>query len=157
MDTMEELGLSSDRVSIVTPDDLPTIWPQISAIITEFGQTTLLHAAALADLYQQAIMNDLHIWVALSPEGEIMCVGICSVEVHAYELNYHVMWVGGYNLRTYLKLAVWRVEGYATLIGCHSVIYHRVRKGILRYLHRYGYTPDLSTVQKVLHKTNGVH
>jgi hypothetical protein len=94
-----------------------------------------------------------HGWTALSPEGDMEIFGICAWEIHEHDCSYHVLYIGGKNLRTHLREGLQELEKYVYLNGGSGLIFHG-RDGWSRLLAPYGYKP-MTYLHKNVRKTMG--
>lgn len=141
---------------MIKGQDLPRIWPMVERIMKAKGKDTLLNVYDIHDLYTGILNGQIHLWAGINENGTLQAVMLVGVELHAYETNLHVMWVGGFNLKAYLVRGLERVEQYGKLAKVHNIYLRRMRPGIARMVAKLGYTPETNTVKKYVKVMEGV-
>ena len=154
--TTEEPGLSfNETIWIADTNFIRNYYTYIQDLFVTKGKDTLLNVMSLEDLKIRLFDGSLHLWIAMDDNFEVDCIAIGALESHAYERNYHILWIGGANLKGHLLNAVRRLEEYAQLIGVRHVTLHKMRPGLARWMKKFGYKSDPTTVTKTFMRLEG--
>lgn len=124
-------------IGLVHPAVLPHIWGDVEDIVEEHGGEWL-KTVDLGEVLALLIQSKLDLWVG-TKDSELELVMICGWERHTKRSFYHIMWIGGKGLYSYLKEGLEKVEQYACLTGATEVVFTEGRLGWNRVLERYGY------------------
>lgn len=130
---------SGPEMGMVPKEAVPTVWPQVEAIMQEKAQKWL-EVVSPAEVFGWLINGDADLWLG-AHNGVIDGFVICMWEVHARRKRYKVLYIAGYELEKYLAHGLEKLEQYCAILGGEEVIF-RGRKGWVRWLRRFGYHPD---------------
>lgn len=137
----------------ILPEAIPIIWRDLEAFLA-------LHPAWLTEVDGiEGVLNFCargvyEAWVALSRRGDVEVLGICQWDRHKYESYYHILYLGGKNLRAYLKAGLGEAERYAYANGAAEIIFTG-RWGWKRLLRRFGYGQPVVQLRKNVRKVLG--
>lgn len=121
---------------IVHQNSIPVVWSDVAELIEEHGQDWL-QIVDLKEIYQNCLEDKIDLWVATN-NTRLEMVMFCCWERHAKRSYYHVMWLGGKDLKNYLREGLEKIEHYACLCGANEVRLGG-REGWEKLLAPYGY------------------
>jgi len=124
-------------IGLVSVGCVPVIWGDVQELIEEKGQEWL-KIVDLKEIYQRCLEDQLDLWIG-NEKTELKLVMFCGWERHAKRSYYHVIWIGGRDIKGCLKEGIQKIEHYACLSGGNEVRLGG-RGGWERLLKPYGYS-----------------
>lgn len=120
MDTAVVHGTNSTNLFALVPSDLPPVWPQIAYIMREHGRG-LIEYCDPEDIYQLAMDHKVLLWAGID-DGVVELVVILSIISTPKIKRGKIDWVGGSQLRKYLKLGgLERIEKLLMMEGAKMI------------------------------------
>src|SRR5262245_35448225 len=123
-------------VGLVDIPCIDNVWTEVSLLIEEHGQDWL-QVVSLESIYKNLKMDALDLWVGYD-KFDIHLAMICGWEPHAKAKFYHVLWMGGKDIRPALKEGMHKVEKYACFQGAKEIRFQG-REGWEKLLTPLGY------------------
>jgi hypothetical protein len=140
------------RIAKLTPEAVKALEADIVSFFTQYP--ALLTHLNSPEMLLNYLRNGIwHGWTALDSGGAMEIFGICAWEVHERDAYYHVLYIGGKNLKEHLTAGLKELEKFVHLNSGSSIIFHG-RPGWSRLLAPYGYT-SMTYLQKNVRKAMG--
>jgi hypothetical protein len=127
------------RIGLLPPD-------ATRALAAEFRAFFALYPAWLTQvdtpehIIERCVIGLYEPWMALDEDGTPEILGICGWERHKNMSFYHILYIGGKNLREHLVEGMKELEKYVYMNGGSEIIFTG-RPGWSRLLAPYGYGP----------------
>lgn len=134
-------------IGLISPPTLPYVWGDVEELVEEHGEAWL-KVVELQEVLALLCKGELDLWVG-TKGVELQLVMVCGWEHHAKRSFYHIMWIGGSGLYSYIKEGLEKIEKYACMMGATEVIFTEGRMGWNRVLERYGYGPVVGMKKNV--------